>query len=218
MTDEWTGLGLVACRTAHVSGNRIVDVGPVGQYVGEAAGIDVLASFDTLDVTDNTVQRSGAATLASNSGAESWYALRIGRPAGKSEKAGIFASKTGEFAIFGNAAVKIVPGREMVAVRGNVFETYGEAPAIDVIGRGPVTLGDNRAITTSRKQVAVVVQAAAIIASGNYVRATSAAAALVLVPASRDHATVLGNLTTGGISLAGSELQNPWAPLNRRIS
>lgn len=216
-TDDWAGLSLVACRSVHVSGNRIVDVGPVGQYVGEAAGIDVPASFDTLDVTDNTVQRSGAATLASNSGAESWYALRVGRPAEKKVKAGIYASKTGEFGLFGNAAVKIVHAREMLAIRGNFFDAYGDAPAIDVIGRGPVTFGDNRAITTSRKQAAAVIRAAAIIASGNYVRSEADDAALVLVPASADQATVLGNLTTRGIRLGTGWLPNPWAPLNRRI-
>jgi hypothetical protein len=76
---ERTGIKLIATTTARVSGNRIESFGS-GEFGGDAVGIDVLAPWDRLLVSGNTVRRRAMATSDSDG---RFIAIRIRRARGE---------------------------------------------------------------------------------------------------------------------------------------
>jgi hypothetical protein len=109
-------------------------------------------------------------------------------------------------------------GDEITAVRGNLLETYGGAPAADVRVRRACVFSDNRCtLRASNSSLSVVrVGTDALIFNANYTEGRGLDAPAVRLQARTF--TVLGNITGGGeIFVNNTLLADPWKPLNVRF-
>lgn len=217
------GIQVVASSSVRIDGNEVLDVAPA-EFVKESAGIEVLAPFDRVDVVDNVVRRSQQPP--GTPGTSNWYALRIRGPvtdiAAVDDDIGFVTVGTSAFGLFGTL-IRVLPrGREIVAVRGNLMEAYGDVPAIDIAGGGAFVFSDNRCLLTSGPSAVAgppvapsvaVISAGALIASANYLQGPKNAVAMrAQVP--QGPFTVLGNIASGPIQVNGVALGAPWGPLN----
>ena len=95
-----------------------------------------------------------------------------------------------------------VPRRSTVAVRGNVLQARGVAPAIALESGADIQFGDNRCEYVG-KVAAVKLDSSAAVVSANVVRGGSPSLEL---SAPIERATVIANATSGGIVVN----QHPW--------
>jgi hypothetical protein len=117
--------------------------------------------------------------------------------------------------------VQLPRGREVVAVRGNVFETVGSGYAVYASAMGSFMFNENRC--SQRSQVgeeggsgpAVVrIGGGAIIAGSNYLEGSVESPGMRLNLPTSGAYTILGNICSGGIIVNGAALVDPWRPLN----
>jgi hypothetical protein len=98
-------------------------------------------------------------------------------------------------------------------VRGNLVEAFGGAPAVLLRARGSCLFNDNRCFLDTGEGAPVAqVHAPYVVAGDNYLQGTSDSPALVVHDV--NSFTVLGNITSGQIEVAGSALGPPWSQLN----
>jgi hypothetical protein len=181
------GIRAMACRSLRITGNEVSDVGPVEGGSANIAAIDVVGSFDRLDVFDNAIRRHSQ-PVAESGGA--WYALRIGgvrkpvstfpgirfvpavaapaearttvSPASATVgapsrmRAPAAVTRSAERALASNVVwgladlsgilIKLLPGREGMAIRGNLMQSQGFAPLveIDIPSAGACLFSENR--------------------------------------------------------------------------
>ncbi len=209
------GIQVIASSSVRIAGNEVGEIGPAQEFVKESAGVEVVGPFDQVDVVDNVIRRSQHAPGAV--GASNWYALRITIPARRETVDDDIEILFGESSIFGffhHSVVRLPRRREVVAVRGNLMEAYGDVPVVQIGGGKALVFSDNRCVLASRGAPPVTVMAGrALIASANYVEGPGNAVAMRMqVP--RGRFTVLGNIATGPIEVNGTALAAPWAPLN----
>jgi hypothetical protein len=215
------GIEVIATTSARVAGNEVAEIGPAAEFIGGAAGIACLGTFERLDVTDNNVSRGQ--TTPANPGASSWIAVLLRGPSKSVETASsatfLIASESTAFVFLGNRLLALPRGREIVGVNGNLLEVYGgrESSAMLVRNVGALSFNHNRCLLTSTEQsVAVVARAVvrAAIASSNYLQGEAQNIALDLHLPETGPFTVVGNITSGPIRINNHELPPPWAPLN----
>jgi hypothetical protein len=215
-----TGILLVGPgQWARVSGNSLIDIGPPGEFIGEAAGIRQIGPIDHLAVVDNHVAR---ASDPAESGARSlWRAIYVFVPTGGGsghlkvfDGADLLMTDTFVFSMFLKHVLRMPIGSGQVSVRGNQVNGYGTAETVLAITPGACTFGDNHCVQAAGAQgPGVVVSAGAIIANANYVD-TRTDIAMDLRVAQQGPATVLGNITRGAVWLGGSGIGAPWLALN----
>jgi hypothetical protein len=209
------GIRVIASSSVRIAGNEIGEIGPAQEFVKESAGIEVLGPFDRVDVVDNVIRRSQV--LPAVVGASDWYAVRITTPVKREmvdDDVEIVSAGSSIFGFFRDSVLRLPRGREIVAVRGNLLEAYGDVPLVWIGGGRTLVFSDNRCVLASRSAPPVtVIAAGAVIASANYVEGPGKAVAMqIQVPPKR--VTVLGNIVDGPIEVNGTPLGAPWASLN----
>jgi hypothetical protein len=233
-----TGILVVASNSVRLTGNEVAEIGPPTEFVGQSTGMEIVAPFERVDVADNTIRRSREAVQGDGL---PWLALsirgtRIVTRAGDlvgivPNEAGVYTigpamrgyvgfvpTEIGFAGIFVDRVVRLPRGREIVAVRGNLLETFGRSPAVRIVVQGACVFGDNRCLQTNAPSSTAglpvgQVAAGAIVASANYLQGPREGVALQLVTANGPF-TVIGNISSGPITVNGAALPAPWAPLN----
>jgi hypothetical protein len=104
-------------------------------------------------------------------------------------------------------------GSELVAVRGNMLESYGRTPAVQVEAGGTVTLGDNRCVMQADAACIAAVCGAAILHS-NYLEGRPDLPAARLYLPQDAPVTALGNIGSGPVVVNGTPIGAPWSALN----
>jgi Family of unknown function (DUF6519)/Right handed beta helix region len=233
------GIQVVASSSVRIAGNDLADIGPA-EFVRLGAGIEVLGSFDRLDVVDNAVRRALAPPAKAS--ASIWLALLIfpgdsaasaGPPTGGPRTfqidsgftfvpVGKAAAAAERFLFIDAGHVVVLPiGREVLAVRGNLLETYGAWPAALVLVAGSCMFNENRCVTqldTRATPVVGVETKGALIVNANYVERQAKDAVAMGLAAPQGSFTILGNVANGELEVNGAPLPSPpaspWRPLN----
>jgi hypothetical protein len=195
------GIWVTLVADVRVAGNRIVDVGS-GSPMIVGAPIALQAVVGRAEIVENEARRASIPPF--NGDASLCAALLL------------------EFVV-GDASI-----------RGNLFESFGSVPTVAVGIARSCIFTDNRCFLdnpgTSPLPVLVVkigitnrVNAGAIVASNNFVQSPVAISNIGARPVMNLHPadpaktlTVLGNITSGDITVGTTVLAAPWAPLNAR--
>lgn len=239
------GIQVAASSSVRIAGNEVVDVGPAQfvSYSAGIEIFSPFERIDVVDNVVRRSQRPPKTPDSSSWFALRIRGPSVGIVAvGLDFSSGLFAVATNPslFAIANNtnviavdnnigyvltsAANLIIVGtlirvlprdREIVGVRGNLFEAYGDVPAVAIAGEGAFILSDNRCLLQSNRSglAAAVVAAGAVIANANYLEGPKGNTALI-VQVPTGPFTIVGNIVSGSIQANGSPLDAPWAPLN----
>ena len=208
------GIQGIGCQTLRVNANRISGVGPENEFVGEGIGIDIISPFVRVDVTENVVRRPLDPVAKLQAG--NWRALQIGAPPSDPKpigKAMVARTRIGTVMIFEDTATVIrEDGIGEASVRGNELNSKASRiSTVSIEAAGFCTLAENMCtaeqVQTNEPVVAVRVPA---IVTGNRVRGGRQPVLFVTSPP----ATVIGNITSGPILLAGQPLPPAFAALN----
>ena len=225
--------GIVATGVARlqVSGNTIADIAPPGDFIGIGAGVAVLAASADVDVKQNHVVRE-LQPSSPGTGRTVWFALLMDQPVGEklvsrvATRAAVRIDDSRTM-VFGNTRPFVVTAPTITdvtgaaAVRatsasilGNMLEARGSTPAIEVQLTGDCLFSDNRCeLFANLSTAAVRVAARTTIVNANRIRGGELAIDLNCDP---KRITVLGNITTAGIRVAGAQLEAKWEQLNVR--
>jgi hypothetical protein len=98
------------------------------------------------------------------------------------------------------------------AVTGNVLASRGASPAVQIVASGECLFNDNRVEARVLRVAGVVLASPVAIVNANRVRGGEPS---LQISATTKTAAVLGNITTGTISVPGG-LTAPWDALNLR--
>jgi len=210
------GIQVIASDSVLIARNEVADIGPEAEFANDAAGIEVIAPFNHVDVTDNVVRRSGVRPSTPDS--SRWWAIRI-RPVVKrlvTSEAILVDVAKGVLLITDAVILRLSRGREVVRVRGNSADLYGIVPAIQIGARGACVVSDNRCLLATDRAVVVDVSGGAAIAMGNYLEGLVQIPVLPAMTLSVGGGpfTVLGNIASGPIEVNGAGLPSPWTALN----
>lgn len=201
------GVAALSSESVRIAGNTLTEIGPP-EFTNNCVGIAVQGRFRELDVNDNLVRRNREPRNLLRT--STWFALRV----------------DGESATAGGDAAGFPSGRETMAVRGNVFESYGGSQAILITTGGVCVFGENRCvINVPLGIVPAEINAGAAIVSGNYLEGPNGlqnrhlpVLRVILPVAKTPPVTVLGNIANGRIFISDNttdnDLQAPWLPLN----
>jgi len=220
------GLGV---EQARVQGNTIAGVGPAGDFAGSVGGVLWRGPYDELDVSHNDIRRDEDPVAAA--GASRWVGIEVVQASAElpvlraegyaalrldnqrtlvlaNRRADVVTSRVG---LRGFAAAEL-DGGSSLGVKGNVVLARGAAPAVLAQSSADLMFSDNRCeLNGLRVAAAVALASRAVIASSNRVVGGVRSVA-VQAPAAR--VTVLGNITSNGITVAGAALAAPWLALN----
>lgn len=211
------GIAAASVQRLRVSGNDISEVAPADGYVGVAAGVMLLAPYAQAEVTLNHVDRDAQPSSQESGSLSQWYALLVSQLRGERSRISDYAAvrvderRTLVFGvkrpfIITAAAVTDVAGS--ASVLGNVLAARGGTPAVEVEASGDCLFNDNRCeLRGNNRSAAVVVTSGVTIVNANRVRGGKVS---IELPGDPRFMTVLGNVTTGGIS----PLEARWDALN----
>ena len=206
---------------ARVSGNEVTEVAPPGDFVGVAAGIMLRAPYVQFDVSNNRVQRDAAPSAQASNGA--WFALlaadtdlenplsRVGSLATvriDDRRMLVLGAGRAYVATLAGAAAAAPVESARGSVLGNMLNARGSTPAVELKAAGECLFNDNRVEARLNEKVAVLLTSDVAIVNANRVRGGEAS-----IRVEAKSAAVLGNITTGTISVPGG-LQSPWKELN----
>jgi hypothetical protein len=219
-----------AVRVSRVSGNDIAEVGPPGPLPGTTlGGILFTGPYTQNEISGNHVVRDAEAAAAD---AASWLAVSAIEPNPTrpvihvADFASVHLSATRTLVLDGTHAfaeeatldftdaAAPVPRRSTLAVRGNVLQARGVAPAVALECGADIQFADNRCEYVGRA-AAVKLDSSAAVVSANVVRGGSPSLEL---SAPLERTTVMANGTSGGIVVNQSPLAGTaWEPFNVRI-
>ncbi len=225
------GVAHFAVRVGRVLGNDIEQVGPAGVLPGATLGGVVLTGpYSSNEVSQNRIARDAVSAGPDDS---QWFGVLIHEPGPArpivhladfsavqlSTARMLVLDGTHAFAEdlatdFSDAAAP-VPRRSSVAFRNNVLQSRGAAPAASVQSGSDIQFADNRCEYIGRGD-AVTLSSASAVVSANVVRG---GARSLVISASAERATVMGNATTQDVLVGQSTplASTPWAPFNVRI-
>lgn len=211
---------------ARISGNEVTDLAPAGDFVGRAAGVMLLAPLVDFEVGHNRIERDATPSTQRSNG--DWGALVVldADPQTPISRAATLtavrldASNTlvlgaGRAYISRLAGISIdnQPPGANGSILGNVLIARGDAPAVQVMA-AQCLFNDNRVEARLNGKIAVTLAVPIVIVNAN--RVTGNELSIQITGATAKSATVLGNITTRGIALAGGPLPAPWDALNLR--
>lgn len=211
---------------ARVSGNEITELAPAGDFVGRAIGVLLVAPLADFEVGHNRVERDAAPSTQRSNG--DWTALFVvGADAqtpllktgslttvrAEPAKTVVLGAGRAYVANIAAAAIDNQPLGASGSVLGNVLIARGDAPAVDVLA-AQCLFNDNRVEARLNGKIAVRLAAPIVLVNAN--RVTGNELSIQITGATSKSATVLGNITTRGIALAGAPLPAPWDALNLR--
>jgi hypothetical protein len=227
------GILALSTRGSRIQSNEITEIGPAaGDLQGtDVAGIMVRFPYERTEIAGNHVERD--AQPSAQESATAWQAVTVNRPeaqrpvahAGKFVAVALDEARTlvidnktvfvNVQAVGTDAAGAVVAGGSSVAVRGNVLIARGSAPTVSVASNTDIQFTDNRCeLRGPARGNVVVLRSGAVILNANLVRGGEPSVVLMVDP---ERLTAVGNATTLGISVNGSALTPPWAPLNITI-
>ncbi|MFO1161124.1 MAG: DUF6519 domain-containing protein [Reyranellaceae bacterium] len=220
------GILAFGVERARVSGNEITELAPAGDFVGRAVGVLLAAPLVDFEVVHNRVERDiGPSTQRSNG---DWTALLVvgadvQTPLLKAGGLTTVRAETNKTVVLGtgrayvsNLATVAIDNQPVGAngsILGNVLISRGDAPAVDVLA-AQCLFNDNRVEARLNGRIAVKLAAPIVLVNAN--RVTGNELSIQITGATAKSATVLGNITTRAISLAGAPLPAPWDALNLR--
>ena len=217
-----------AVQRLRVSGNDVMDIGPPGAFDnGFAAGVLVRSPYAQAEVAHNQIDRESTPLFQ---GGGRFVALWIDEPNDNRPISRIGVLTT--LRVDATTTLTLGAGRPIVnytggidvtgapvqrsanaSVQGNAIGARGQLPAVQITALGDCQFADNRCeLRGSGNKLAVTLESGATIVSSNRVRGGEVS---IAINGNTKNATVLGNITTGGIDLGGP-LAAPWAPLNVR--
>jgi hypothetical protein len=214
----------IACPSLRIAGNEVADVGPAGEFSGDAAGVEVVLPASRADVLDNAVRRSQTPPSAPNKA--SWFGIRVRALEGDvllaAADATLAPGRAGILAFLGTRVRVLAVGVDTLGVRGNFVEAHGGVPAVDVLARGAIVLAENRILhVLQQPQPVAVVRGLRINAASNFIAGPNDNDALILIVPARAF-TVLGNNTPQKNIRVGADPTNvaplgaPWDALNAK--
>ncbi len=220
--------GILAFSVARVRafGNRIVELGPAGDFIGQTAGIMLRAPLTGFEVGQNFVEATAELANARSNG--DWAALVVvdvdlKNPLSRVEKLIAIRLDAGSALALGAGRPQLVAfpvGAASAAeevfgakgsILGNVFNARGDSPAVNV-AVAECQFNDNRVDAALNRKVAVILTVPIVIVNAN--RVIGGELAINIDKAGPKTAAVLGNITRGGIAISGSGLSPPWDALN----
>lgn len=210
-----SGVQVVGCAVAQITGNDVSDVAPPDEFLNVAAGIEIVRPYGRADVSGNVVRRHSTPVDTPNK--DVWLAIAMDAPDDRpvrrlSAKLSIVAVEDRHVLLTGLAAFVLNARPEVLTVHGNLLEARGGAPVAQLAARGDCVIADNHCLQTVESgEPAVRAFAATLIANANRVFGGEFAMVLDVNPR---RATVLGNVTRGPIMLGGVPLAAPWDALN----
>jgi hypothetical protein len=225
------GIAATGVQRLQVNGNTVADIAPPGDFIGIGAGVVVLAPSADVDVKQNHVSRELQPT-SQGTGRTSWFALLMDQPVGErvvsrvATRAAVRLDDSRTL-VFGNSrpfvvaapVITDVAGAAVVrgtssSILGNMLEARGSTPAIQVELTGDCLFADNRCeLINNLSSAAVRLAARTTILNANRIRGGELAVDLNCDP---KRVTVLGNITTAAIRVAGGQLETKWEQLNVR--
>jgi hypothetical protein len=208
-----------------VSGNTITEIAPPSEFVGIAAGVMLLAPFAQFEVNHNHVERDTAPSNQASGG--NWLALttidtdaqnpvsRVGNLATlRVDDTRVLVLGAGKpyLSTLAGAAAGVPAEPARGSVLGNVLNARGNTPAVNVSVAGECLFNDNRVEARLNQSRAVILNTQVAIVNANRVRGGEVSIEVDNAKA----AAVLGNITTGVITIPGG-LKPPWDALNLRV-
>lgn len=212
---------LANCSDVRVSGNRLTDLGPVEEFVGFVAGIDVQRPFHRASISENVITRSSGARLV----AARWYAIRVGRVDAKNSSA-----LSGSVLVLGKGVVYLLtrsaltfaaiaePG--VLTIRGNIGEAGDvRSSMVDAAGSESCHFTDNRfqhdgAAGDNLPPLVLLSHPVTIVSSNRLLSTDQNGARRSLELTSAKSFTILGNITSTPMIVNGAPVGAPWSPLN----
>ncbi|MEO5658423.1 MAG: DUF6519 domain-containing protein [Polaromonas sp.] len=221
------GIAAFSVQRPRISGNDIMEVGPLDNFGGVVAGISVRAPYAQAEISHNHVERD--AQVSHQPSDIAWFALHIDEP----QAGGNLISRLTRYTalrvddsrtlvLFGNhayvntvaagvdatGAAAAVQGAS-ASVLGNVFIARGRAPAVEVSASGDVLFNDNRCeLRANFSTAAVLLNTLVAIINANRVRGAEDS---IRVPNSKALVAAIGNITTRPIN---APLKPEMMPLN----
>ncbi|AGK50335.1 MULTISPECIES: DUF6519 domain-containing protein [Burkholderia] len=224
------GIVTYSVQRPRIGGNEIVEVGPLENFGGTAAGISIRAPYSQAEVHHNHVERD--AQFNDTRSDTAWFALSIDEPqldgndalsrlarftalrvdarrtlVLSGDQAFVSAVNAGTAVDPATGAAVAAPGAS-ASVLGNVFVARGRTPAVDVTASGDVLFGENRCELRASAGSAVRLSAPAAIVNANRV---SGGQESISVPNPKALVTAIGNITTRNIA---APLRPEMGPLN----
>jgi len=214
---QWrAGIQAVACAALRIAANEITDIGPAGEFLGSALGIEVVRPFDRADIADNMVRREETPERAETKA--TWLALSVHAPAEMSVRrtaarvATIRLDDGSHLVVTGSWAFAVAAGSEAAGIHGNRLEGRGRSSLVRVVVLGDCAFDDNRCLQLMPSDEPIVLAGGmTMIAHGN--RVLGGPRPLVL-QADPKRLAVVGNITSGSILVGNSPLPGPWDALN----
>jgi hypothetical protein len=221
------GILAIGVQRSRISGNEVIDLAPVGEIAGLAAGIILLAPLVNFEVAHNSVERDASPSTQNSIG--EWVGLDVLDTdpetlllrVDKFTTVRLTAAKTlvlgAGRAYISSLAAEAIDNQPIGAngsILGNVLVARGEAPTVKVVA-SQCLFNDNRVEARLNDKIAVSLATPMVIVNANRVTGGNALS-INITGATAKSATVLGNITTGGIALSGGDLPAPWDTLNLR--
>lgn len=216
----------IGVERARIAGNEVTDLAPPGDFVGRAAGIMLMAPLADFEIGHNRVERDATPSTQRSNG--TWEALvvldvdprtslqrvdRVTTVRVEPAKTVVLGAGRPYLSALAFGAAENQPPGAQGSILGNVLISRGDAPAVQVLA-AQCLFNDNRVDARLNGRIAVTLTAPVCIVSTN--RVTGNEFSIQINGATAKTATVLGNITTRGISLAGAGLPAPWDALNLR--
>jgi hypothetical protein len=226
------GVLLVNCGDVRVGGNVVGRIGPDGQFAGVALGIGVVSPRDTAVVVGNIVRGGSTTTGAAAPVRPAWRAVMVvgagsaaeGRGAAAAVPFGYRLAQVSEkvaVGFTGDWAFVRQPGEEHAMVSGNSVYGGGREPAALVEVAGDAVVQGNRCVQPEGGVPAVELSGASASVTDNRLHGGKPSMTVGVDP---DVAVILGNLTSGGITVGatppGTAVEStgkPWSQLNPRV-
>ncbi len=215
------GIHTLGVMRAHVSGNEVTEIAPPRDFGGVVAGILLRAPFRQFEVSHNHVERDTSASTQPVGGTR--LALiaadidprnplaRIGNLTTlRVDNTRVLVMGGGRAYVASLAVAAAADGIDQArgSVIGNVLNARGGMVA-QVSAAGECLFNDNQVDSQANTSIAVILSTTVAIVSANRVRGGD----LSIQVLGTKSAAVLGNITTGSISVPGG-LQPPWDALN----
>ncbi|MBS0523277.1 MAG: right-handed parallel beta-helix repeat-containing protein [Proteobacteria bacterium] len=214
------GISGVGVDRARILGNEVSDLAPPGDFVGRAAGILLMAPLVDFETVHNHVERDATPSTQRSNG--DWEALAVLETTGvlQAGKIAVIQVDAGRKLVLGagrpflsQAAIDAKAPGAKGSILGNVLVSRGDSPAVQVTA-AECLFSDNRVDARLNQKIAVALAAPVAIVNAN--RVIGNEMSIQITGANAKSATVLGNVTTGAISLGGTGLPAPWDALNVR--
>ncbi len=216
---DCVAIRVAASGDVRVSGNHLSEIGPKGGLAGYVAGIEIQQPYARTTLSENILSRSAVLDLA----ALQWQAIRIlpqpirPRP---------YFSAVGTILIFAPEEIYFLTRTRLRTLEQTLPESlliranHGTArltttELVTAKGLASCIFSDNyfESIAAARSLGLVELAASTVIASSNRLRWIGGKNGHALNISSKTF-TVVGNITTGPIFIGGSQLADPWKPLN----